>query len=110
MNNGINIIINLLGKVGKRERHTTHQVVSYKYTDDDGKILTKSKNILHTDRKNQGCYKRTSISGEIINQWINGANPSFISSKKWKQLSPKQKVEAYVATYDEGYGVSYEIL
>ena len=108
--NGIVIIINLQGRIGKRVAHSERQSVTYKFTDKEGKTRFETKEIVHNDREQSNCYKRTIISDSILNQWINGPAPSQFSNKLWKKLNSKQKIELYVSLFDEGYGVSFEEL
>ena len=109
MDNGIIIIINLQGKIDKSVAHTSRQSWSYSYTDTKtGKTKTETRQILHTDRGNQQCYKRLNVSQSIVDDWINGKCPSFVPQKIWKSINPTKKLLAYVTRFDEGFGVTYE--
>lgn len=109
MNNGITIIINLQGRIGESVAHTQKQSWSFSYTDKKtGRTKTETRRILHSDRKVQECYKRTTISSEVVNDWIYGKCPNFVSPKVWKVANLEQKLQLYVNRYDEGFGVKYE--
>ena len=108
MDNGIIIITNLQGRIGKSVAHTQKQSWSYSYIDKTGKTRTESKVITHSDRGNSECYKRLAISPEVVHEWITGKCPNFVPARIWRTLNPNQKVLAYVNEFDEGFGVKFE--
>lgn len=100
MNKDIVIIVNLLGRINGSISHTGTQAIrGY-----DRKTVS----IKHTDRGNQECYKRIPISSDVVEFWVSGATPSFVPARDWRRLSRKQRLDAQVSRFDEGYGVSYE--
>lgn len=102
MTNNIVITINLLGRINGSVSHTETQAV----LDDSRKKVT----ILHNDRGDQSCYKRTSIHSSIVQQWVFGPVPFFSTARDWKRLNQTQRIKAYVDRFDEGFGVSYELV
>lgn len=105
MNNGIILTINLPGRIKGSVSHTETQTVQVK---EKGKYINVK--ILHSDREDQTCYQRTTISPEAIAFWQSNHCPSFVHPRDWKKMTKKQRVLAYVNSFDEGLGVSYEEL
>lgn len=102
------ISVNLLGKLGSRVKHTTLQ----KYTAiiSDKKVGSRAitKEILHTDRIPSKCMRKITIPSNVVKYWVEGPCPIWINIKKWKKLSSDQRINLYVSSFDEGYGVKYE--
>ena len=61
------------------------------------------------ERTTQDCCRKTHITGEVINDWVKTC-PQWEKAGNWKHLSKKAKIESYIHKFDEGFGVSYEIL
>jgi len=109
MNSGIVISINLPGTIGHRSKHTTKQ----SYTVDVAPIGAKypdliTRKILHTDPEVLPCSRKMHISPAVIQSWINESSPYWVKPQVWKKLNETQRIEAYIQTYDEGLGVTYE--
>jgi hypothetical protein len=109
--NGIIITTNLPGRIGGSVRHTSTQTVSILISKiGSSKPVWISREILHTDRPYQSCYKKVNISEEVVNDWISNTIPEWSNKKDWMKMSPKQRLISYVSTFDEGFGVTYEEL
>lgn len=110
MNNGIIITVNLPGRLEGRVSHTETQTVRVQKQKPGQRPYWTNKTILHSDRKETTCYKRTRINEETVNDWVTGSAPFWIRPRDWTRLTRNQKIEAYVVRFDEGYGVSHEIV
>ncbi len=107
--NGIIITTNLPGRIGGSVSHTSTQAVTINVA--QGNKSTKiTREILHTDRPYQSCYKKVNISEEVVNDWISNTIPKWSNKKDWMKMSPVQRLISYVSTFDEGFGVTYEEL
>lgn len=111
MNNGIIITIDLPGKIGSSVSHTEKQTVRL----DVAKIGSKkpvwiNKQILHSDRPYQKCYKKINISSDVIQEWVSDTVPFWSTKKEWSGLSENQRLASYIVRFDEGYGVSFEFI
>lgn len=102
---GIIVTTNLLGNLEGVIRHTeTQKNVIY---------LSKGvveKNILHSDRNPTPCVRLTRISSEVASEWVSNEAPGWINPKKWKTMGKLQRIASYVNTFDEGFGVSFELV
>lgn len=94
------IQINLPGKIKGPRVHTHTQSVR-------NPINNKFVKIKHSDRGYQSCYRKTTISSDVVRQWSSDAAPSFIPAKTWKKMTSQQRIEAHILSFDEGYGVSH---
>ncbi len=101
--NDLILTIKLPGKIGGPVAHTHTQSVI-------NPINNKYVKIKHTNRSYQECYKKTTIPSETLELWSSDTPPSFIPSKVWKKLTEEQRIEAYVLSFDEGYGVDYSFV
>lgn len=108
MDSGILITVNLLGKIGPRVKHTTKQVYSVDVSPLGGKPEFMTRKIKHTNRVNLPATRKLNISPEVVQYWQSSECPFWAKPHIWKKLSKNQRVAAYVATFDEGYGVNYE--
>lgn len=109
MESGIVVTINLPGVMGGRVKHTTKQTG----TVDVSPVGSKNpewitRKIKHTDRPPTPCARIVPISGETVTGWVKGDAPYWIKPQAWKSYSKKQKIEAHLSRFDEGFGVSYE--
>jgi len=50
------------------------------------------------------------ISEDIANEWCGSKSPFFIKDYEWKKMSKNQRIAAHVARFDEGNGVTFEII
>lgn len=109
MNNGIIITIVLPGKIGGSVSHTEKQTMKVEVSKiGSKKPIWINKEILHSDRTYQECYKKINISGEVVNDWMSDTVPFWSSKKDWASMSANQRLISYIARFDEGYGVSVE--
>lgn len=108
MDSGILITVNLLGKIGPRVKHTTKQIYSADISPIGGKPEYMTRKIEHTDRGNLSATREMNISPDVVRYWQSSECPSWSGPKTWKKLTSEQRIQAYVARFDEGYGVSYE--
>lgn len=108
MSSGILISVNLPGALGPRVKHTTKQTCSMVISQTGKKKEIITRKILHTDRPVTECTRKFQISPEILNSWCNGDCPSWVKLGDWKKMNRTQKIDSYVKTFDQGYGVSYE--
>lgn len=108
MDSGIVITVNLPGKIGPRVKHTTKQVYTADVTPLGGKPEHMTRKIKHTNRVNLPAARKINISGEVVQFWQNSDCPFWARPHVWKKLNKTQKLQAYVATFDEGYGATYE--
>ena len=109
MNNGLVITIKLLGRINGSVRHTETQTIRTSTTV-KGKKQFENVKILHTDRGNQECVQKINISPEVVDFWTSNSNPFWVNTRDWKRMNKNQRIESYVARFDEGYGVSFELV
>ncbi len=105
----ISLIVNLPGVLGGRVKHTTKQVGSVDVSLIGSKtpqIITRK--ILHTDRTPVPCGRYMIISTAVQQEWEKSSCPTWANPKTWKTLSKRQKVVAFLFSFDEGYGISFE--
>ena len=103
MHNGIVLIVNLVGRLGKAIEK--QEVVNVR----KGEIVL-AKTITYLGREESKCVRKTNISGEVVDGWISGKAPHFIKEFLWKNMSKPQRLKAWVERFDEGFGVSYQEL
>lgn len=59
----------------------------------------------------QKCCKKTKINIEAVNYFISEAGVCRpYSIKQWKGMNAKQRLEANLALFDEGYGVNWVVV
>lgn len=108
MDSEIIISINLLGRLGSRVEHTTYQKYTVDTLDDKThRPITITRNILHTNRTPSSCVKEIHISPAVIQKWITDPCPHWVKPQLWKKFGREQRIYAYVASFDEGYGVFF---
>ena len=103
MSNGIILIVNLQGRLGKTI--DKQEVVNVR----KGEIVL-AKTINFKAKEETNCVRKTNISEEVVNSWISGKRPSFIKEFIWKNMSKPQRLKAWVERIDEGFGVSFQEL
>lgn len=103
MHNGIVLTVNLVGKLGKTVEK--QEVVNIRK---GAVVLTKT--IIYFGKEESKCVRKTNISGEVIDNWIDSKAPFFIKDFIWKNMSKPQRLKAWVERFDEGFGVSYQEL
>jgi len=65
---------------------------------------------IYKERLQKMCTRKTNISEEICNDWINSKCPFFVKEYNWKKMSDEQRIEAYAQRFNEGFGITVEIL
>ena len=109
MKNGIIITTYFLGKIGGSVSHTEKQAVRTDISEvGSKKPIWAMVDILHSDRPLQKAYRKTRISGDLIEAWTSGAVPFWSNKKEWAKFTKQQRLVSYVSRYDEGFGVSFE--
>lgn len=103
---GIIITTKLEGTIGGCVKHVSKQ----SYTVQLSNNLTLTRVIKHTDREIKPCYRRTSISGNIVHEWINSSCPDWESPKKWRVMNWKQKLVSFANSFDEGFGIEIDFV
>ena len=107
--NLMNIVIttNLKGNLKGAQKHTSYQTYSVEVGNGKNRLVI-TKDILHTDREEQIVTRKTNISSEVVDNWLFNC-PSWERPKHWKLMSANQKIKSYIKSFDEGFGVSFEI-
>lgn len=103
------VTTNLQGSIAGPVSHRTTQSHSVDVGKGNSKLII-SKDIRHTDRGELECCRKTHISDEVVSSWMKGGCPDWSDVKRWKNYSLTKRVALYVARFDEGYGVSYEVI
>lgn len=101
MSNGIVLIVNLPGKLGKTIEK--QEVINVR----KGKIIL-IKTIIYKAKEQTQCVRKTNVSGEVISEWVGRKAPFFIKDFIWKNMSKTQRLKAWVERFDEGFGVTYQ--
>lgn len=126
MNNGIILIVNLQGKLGKKESNSSSRKIQRKIAASpyESAVLNKKGAISHyiTPAKHftatnnfkaseeQKCVRKTNISEDVVSGWVSGKAPHFVKDFIWKNMSKPQRLKAWVKRFDEGFGVSFQEL
>lgn len=105
MENPIIITVNLLGQISGMVKHTNKQ--RHTCQTSKGPI---SKVIKHSDRKEVECTRRTNISSEVVYFWTSDACPEWEDVRRWKKMNERQRLISHVVRFDEGYGVTFDIV
>lgn len=105
------LTVNLKGGISGPVKHTDKQVV----TVDVAPIASKTpefltKKIVHNDRKEMICYKKTNIEDGVLQYWTGPDCPRWERVPRWKTMTHQQKIESYLRQFDEGFGISYELI
>lgn len=111
MENSIIINVNLPGAIGG-SRKAEHKIKNtILLTNPKTKeTYPSTRKIKHSNRDIRDCRRTTTIPGSIVTSWIQGDCPSWERFDRWKKMSKRQKLKSYVDSFDEGFGVSYEII
>lgn len=111
MDNGIIITINLPGRIAGSVRHTETQAVKLDISNLGAKKPTwVTRKIVHTDRGDQKCYKKLRVSGELVHEWTSNTVPFWENKKDWSKMSKQQRLVSYIVRFDEGFGVTFEVV
>ena len=100
------ITVNLQGVLGGRVKHTDTYKNAVKISDSEYMVKT----ITHSDRLVCPCQRVTRISEDVVESWAFGSCPEWLEDKKWKYMTPHQKIAQFVNRFDEGYGVNFHYL
>lgn len=99
--NGIVLLVNLQGRLGKSV--IKNESVNIRHGEN---VLVKQ--IEYKGKEETFCVRKTNISEEVVNAWIDSKAPHFCKDFLWKKMSKAQRLKAYVERFDEGFGVSYQ--
>ena len=99
------ITVNLLGKFQRRNKHNAEQKHRVSYMNGSSEVKT----ITHVDSSNFQCSKVLNINESVVESWIKGDCPNWVRPTDWKRMNARRKLDAYIKTFDEGFGVSYSI-
>ena len=102
------ITVNLKGQIEGRVKHTKKDKQKNTVLLSKGKTMTRT--IVHRDRVETEAVQNTNIPDSIVDQWTGKDSPFWEKPLNWKKMNFNQKIASYVARFDEGYGVSYEIV
>ena len=103
MNNGIVLIVNLVGKLGATI--AKEQDIQIRHGES---LLTR--HISYLGKEETKCVRKTNISEEVIKGWVGNKSPFFVKEFIWKNMSKTQRLKAWVERFDEGFGVNYQEL
>ena len=107
--NAIVIKVNLVGTINTRIRKEPQRVGFRKGLNNDGKLVEMP--IYHSDATVNEAYRRTNISSEVVEFWQSLAgNTVGISPSLWKKMTPIYRLNQHIKSFDEGFGVSYELI
>lgn len=110
MENGLTITVNLPGRIGGSVRHTETQAVKANVSTPGKKAIWKDVDINHTDRPEQDAYLKINISPEVLQGWVGSKPPHPIKPRDWQKYSRNKKIAAYVADFDRGFGVTFDMV
>lgn len=105
MENPVIITTVLQGQISGKVKHVTKQ--RHSCQTDRGTI---SRVIKHTDRTPVECTRRTNISSEVVQHWTSETCPEWENTKRWKSMNERQRLISHVIRFDEGLGVTFEIV
>ena len=107
--NMIIVTVNLPGAPIGPQKHVLKQIHSVDVSPIGAKKPEKvTKRIKHNDRVPSNCTRKTRLSDEVVAGFQSDECPYWIKSHDWKKMNAKQRLESYLARFDEGYGYSYE--
>jgi hypothetical protein len=111
MDTGLLLTINLKGRIGGPLKHTDKQLVTV-----DVAPLGKrhpewiTRKIKHTDRVVTSCSRKLHISEEVVNSWIHSDCPHWERVGAWKNMNEEQRMLSFIKNFDEGHGVTFELV
>lgn len=57
------------------------------------------------------CVKKTKLNSQSVNYFIQKDNPvRGINKKHWEKMSERQRLEAHLNLFDEGFGISWSVI
>ena len=105
------LVINLPGQIGGCVKSEDKQSSTVDVTPLDPKhSVFFTREITHTDRKNTVCYRTLRINEETVASWQSNECPHWAKDSIWKKISKKQRMEAFIKRFDEGYGINYSLI
>lgn len=105
------LTINLKGSIGGPVAHTDKQNVTVDVSPiGSSRPELMTRRIVHNDRKEMTCYRKLNIEESVANGWATSDCPRWEKPIKWRQMTAQQKIESYLNSFNEGYGVSYEFI
>lgn len=105
------LIVNLKGQLTGSTKHVDSQLMKVDATPLKSRYpVIIEKNIKHSDRKSSDCVRKMRLSEETVSYFQSGECPHFEKASHWKGMSKKQRLEAHLKRYDEGFGYTYSIL
>ena len=105
------LTVNLKGGIGGPIKHSDKQIVTVDVSPVNSpypEYMTKK--ITHSDRKETICYRKINIEERVLQSWVESECPRWEKSAKWKSFTRQQKIESYLRQFDEGFGISYELI
>ena len=100
--NGIIVTVNLLGAFSTPVSNSS----SRKQIRLSDKVKTNSAFI---PRERQRCVRKINISAEVAKEWTLHP-PKGTKEIIFKNMGKAKKIACHVATFDEGYGATFEII
>lgn len=111
MNQGLLLTINLRGQISGPTRHTDKQSVTVDVSPvSSSRPIFETRKILHNDRFPSTCVKKMKISEESVDAWQSSECPFWAKPVIWTNATKKQRLEAHLSRFDEGYGYSYQFI
>lgn len=111
MGSGIVLTINLKGRISGPVKHTDKQIVTVDIAPLGAKYPEiVSRKIRHNDRIPTSCSRRLKISEEVVETWLHADCPHWEKPHQWKAMTRPQKIQSYLKSFDEGYGINYEFV
>lgn len=105
------LTINLKGALCGPVKHTDKQIVTVDVSEMGSKHPEFiSRKIVHNDRISVPCSKKLKFSEEIISDWERGECPHWEKPSQWKTMTKNQKLMSHLKRYDEGFGISVDII
>lgn len=107
--NPIVIKVNLLGTINTAVRKPAVKVGTHRELNSEGKMVEVP--TMHAEPTIGEAYRRTNISSEVVEFWQSLAgNTIGISPSLWKKMTETYRLNQHIKSFDEGYGVSYELI
>ena len=103
------VTVTLPGIIDGPVAHVTRQKHTVALSEEFGFSATRV--IKHTDCKEKPCTRVFQVPAEYVNTWIKADEcPYWETPKDWKGKTVSQRVVSHVLRFDEGYGVTFELL
>ena len=102
---GLLITVNLKGAIKVPTKQIDVCEISHRV---GAQLLTKK--IIFSQRGEAECSLKTRVSGEVAKSWASAQCPEFSNKFIWNKMKKKERLVAHIARFDQGYGVSFEIV